>query len=601
MKIQSVRIIGMHKYRDITFNLLDMNYLYGLNGVGKSTVLQAIQFALLGYIPGTDKNKTAIFKHSNGNRFGVIVTFDNGQSISRGYVKTGKGITEKVIPDGFDTKQLLGNLEMPIMDFDQFIGMTANKMKDWFVDFLPDQDITLDWNQILTDSAFQCCTTQTLLDADLIPETVRTAEGISGSTLESIRQMNAYLKDSLSAKKQELARVEHTVQTLIYYADCDMSDSPESIREMINGETKNMQDLIMLKAHAESNAKYSAMYEAAIKDAGTESDRVNLVDQITEVTKGQVSIASECQYYSDLISEVDKQVFDKQRIANSKSVCPYTESKCAEIENLSEQYSADIISLKTRRDKLVIKYEDAKQRLAEVETKKKQMCADLDRMQNASHQVEKLKEMLYEDALARDTVLYDSEIAESQRHIETLRTRLSQIESNLRYEQLTIGLTNDKYRMEQTIEILKAWIKLTDVNGMQSELMQAPFRDLADRITAKLRTLFGTEDIKAAFNLEEKANSFSFGIIRSGSYIEYDMISSGEKCLYTLALIMSLTEMSNAQLKLLLVDDLLDHLDSEKIQACFKTLYNSNEIQIILAGVQECKHPQADSFVITII
>lgn len=601
MKIQSVRIIGMHKYKDITFNMLDMNYLYGMNGVGKSTVMQAIQLALLGYIPGTDKSKSAIFKHSNGNYLGVSVMFDDGQSISREFIKSGKGITEKVTPDGFDTKHLLGNLEMPIMDFNQFIGMTANKLKDWFVDFLPDQDNTIDWNQILTDSAFQCCTAMNLLDSELIPETVRTAEGFCGSTLESIRQLNVHLKDSLSAKKQELARVEHTVQTLIYYADCDMSDSPEAINEMINGETRTMQDIITLKAHAESNARYAAILESAKNDAGTEDDRTNLANQISEIGKCQVSIAAECRNYSDSISDIDKQIFDKKRIANSNGVCPYTESKCDSIESLSEKYAEEIRILKARRDEYVIKYEDAKQRLAEIESKKMKMCSDFDKMQNALHQVEKLNGMLYEDALARDAALYDSEIAESQRHIESMRNRLSQIEANIRYEQLTNGLTNDKYRLEQTIEILKAWIKLTDVNGMQSELMQAPFRDLADRITAKLRTLFGTNDITAAFNLEEKANSFSFGIIRAGAYIEYDMISSGEKCLYTLALIMSLTEVSNAQLKLLLVDDLLDHLDSDKIQSAFQTLYNSNEIQIILAGVQECKHPQADSFVITII
>ena len=35
--------------------------LLGPNGAGKTTIIQAIQLALLGYIPGTDKNKTAIF------------------------------------------------------------------------------------------------------------------------------------------------------------------------------------------------------------------------------------------------------------------------------------------------------------------------------------------------------------------------------------------------------------------------------------------------------------------------------------------------------------------------------------------------------------
>ena len=132
--------------------------------------------------------------------------------------------------------------------------------------------------------------------------------------------------------------------------------------------------------------------------------------------------------------------------------------------------------------------------------------------------------------------------------------------------------------------------------------MKAPFKSLADSITVKLQGLFGSNEIKADFNLEERANSFSFGIIRDDmGYIEFDMLSSGEKCLYTLALVLSLVEMSSADLKLLLVDDLLDHLDSVKIQAVFQTLYDSNGAQIILAGVQQCKHPAAESIVISLM
>ena len=70
MKISSVTIEGMHKLgqpKKYTFN--NLTYLYGPNGSGKSTVLEAIQLALLGYIPGMNKKNDYYAKSSNGISF----------------------------------------------------------------------------------------------------------------------------------------------------------------------------------------------------------------------------------------------------------------------------------------------------------------------------------------------------------------------------------------------------------------------------------------------------------------------------------------------------------------------------------------------------
>ena len=603
MKIKSIRIAGMHKVNDAVYFVRNMTYLYGPNGVGKSTVLQAIQLAILGYIPGTDKNKTAIFKHcGNGRKMSVSVEFDNGWFIKREYYKTSKGITEdvKAAPSGITSSDILGSLELPVMDFNQFIGMTANKLKDWFVSFLPDEDTSIDWTEILTNSAGKITKGYPMLDPDLIYNTVHNAIDFEGSALDRIRQMNSYLKDNLSAVKLDMSRVEHTVQTLIYYSDCDMSESTESIKAQIDGETYQMQSLTTLKAHAESNARYSTLLDSYRRAADTPEQREYLKSKISVMEQEIEVIKTQCQNLSTSLTETDSMIFDKSRIAQSDGMCPYTKSVCESIKALAEQYKYETKSLKETRDAIAEDLEDAKLRLSEKEDELRRVSTKLDQMYGAANQVEKLTATIFQDALGKDISMYDEEIEASKKHIEELRTKLSHIEANRQYEELTDKLTNDKYRLEQNIEILKAWIKLTDVNGMQSEIMKLPFKNLATDITIKLRALFDNEDITASFNLEERANSFSFGIIRNGQYIEYDMLSSGEKCLYTLALTMSLIEMSDASLKLLLVDDLLDHLDQSKIAAAFETLYKCTNIQIILAGVQQCNHLDSDKFVISL-
>lgn len=603
MKIKSIRITGMHKVNDTIYFVGNMAYLYGPNGVGKSTVLEAIQLAVLGYIPGTDKNKTAIFKHcGNGRKMSVCVTFDNENYITREYCRTSKGITEDVksYPSGLTSADILGSIELPVLDFNQFIGMTANKMKDWFVSFLPNQDTPIDWENILTDSAGKITKGYPMLDPDLIYNTVHNAIDFEGSALDRIRQMNAYLKDNLSAVKMDLSRVEHTVQTLIYYADCDMSESVDTIRLQIDGETTQMQNLTTQKAHAESNAKYATLIDSYRRTADTPDQREKLKSKISDIELEIEDIKVQCQNLNASLTETDTLIFDKSRIAQSDGMCPYTKSVCDSIKSLAEQYKTETKSLKETRSAIADDLESTKLKLSEKEDELRQMSTKLDQMYGAANQIDKLSAAIYQDALSADAGLYDSEIEKSKKHIEELRTKLSHIEANMRYEELTDKLTNDKYRLEQNIEILKAWIKLTDVNGMQSEIMKLPFTNLATDITNNLQALFATDTITAAFNIEEKANSFSFGVKRNGQYIEYDMLSSGEKCLYTLALTMSLVEMSNAKLKMLLVDDLLDHLDSLKIEQVFETLYNCTSIQIILAGVQKSTHLDSDSFVINI-
>ena len=64
MKLKSVDIWNMHSVKNKHIELADKNILVGKNGSGKSTVLNAIQLALLGYIPGTNKQNRDIFNHA---------------------------------------------------------------------------------------------------------------------------------------------------------------------------------------------------------------------------------------------------------------------------------------------------------------------------------------------------------------------------------------------------------------------------------------------------------------------------------------------------------------------------------------------------------
>ena len=118
--------------------------------------------------------------------------------------------------------------------------------------------------------------------------------------------------------------------------------------------------------------------------------------------------------------------------------------------------------------------------------------------------------------------------------------------------------------------------------------MSKPFEDLAAEMSDYLTKMFG-QPTKAQFGLLAKANSFSFGLIRDDSYIEFDYLSSGERCLFTLALILCIMNRSKSPVRTIFIDDILDHLDESNSDYLFETLKTISGIQFIMAGVKQCK------------
>ena len=598
MKIESIRIIGMHNVKDRTYNLNDMNYLFGQNGSGKSTVLQAIQLAVLGYIPGTDKTKSAIFAHANGDAMSVELHLDNGTKIIRQWYKTSKGIIEdfRSIPDVINPADYIGKLKIPIMDINAFLAMTANKMKDWFIDFLPDVDTGgIDWKSTLTSALPSF---NEVLEPEFITECAAHADSLKGSTLECVRDMNTFFKESLSECKAELSRVEHTVQSLIFYSDCAM-DNPDTIREMISGEKKILKSLNDSLYSAEHNAEIKQTIEGLIAERDALGDESTIKDELASCEDEFVKRCNELETLKNMRYEYSSAIKNNQAIIAGNGMCPYSKSKCESIvnqidsaKNAVEMFTASM----NEADKQITSISAEIRRL---DSKITSLKNSLPRIQSLSNQIAYLESSIHTDALACDVDMLANEIRVSETHISDLEKQLAQIEANLKYDELTKNLTLQKFKLEQRIDMLKAWVKLTDVNGMQSDIMKAPFWKLKQTVSEYLSEFYG-DTIEAEFILEEKANSFSFGIIRNGSYIRYELLSSGEKCLFVLALTLAMIKMSDAQLKFILIDDILDHLDSKKIDACFETLYEISGVQIILAGVKDCNHPNASEFIINI-
>lgn len=589
MKLQSITIEGMHNVSRKTYQLNNLTYFYGKNGAGKTTVLNAIQLALLGYIPGTSKTNEAIFRHSNNHTMAVTLVFDDSTRIRRIWTKSGTKVSASVeiVPE-VDLKSIIDNLELPIFNFNDFVGMTSNKLKDWFIQFLPGNSDTINWDKEFSKYISDDAERSTVLnDAKIAGAT--TAVGIDG-----VRQMNMYLKNLLSFKKSELDRMVSTIQSLVHYEDVPDDMTVEYIDAELNQNNELLQKGLQYEAIQKQNDNIRNQIDSTFSHLKDSID----TDEIAIKLKSDLEIADKqfneftVQNYSSVIAELNYDIQSKQKIINSKGVCPYTSASCESISNLKSQYESACVEIQKSIDKFNAMDKEQTEKLNQLNFNRSILINQYHKLESEYNERDRLKSLYQE--IPDDCKNINIEFLK-QRNSELINLK-SKILANNQYSELIDKLTEDKFKCDSDITVINKLVKLTDANNMQTTMMESPFINLAHSMDAYMQKVFGKE-VSVKFNLSSKANSFNFGLVREDSYIPFDLLSSGEKCLFTFAMMMCIVNISESPLKLIMIDDMLDHLDTDRVKELFNSLNAVEDIQIILAGVQPYNLNNADTVV----
>ena len=586
MKIKSIYIDGLHNASNKTYNFGDIVYIFGNNGIGKSTILQAIQLALLGYIPGTAKNsREALLRHSPKDDITVKLTLDDVVVMRRIMLGTSKLV---ITPEDYDISTIIKDIELPIFNFNEFVGQTANKLKEYFIkNILPTTDGNLDWEAILNNSIqeYNFTDTDKILDYGM-----SLVSNLDGDVLDQVIAANTKFKEEQSFNKSELQRLQNTVDSLIYYDDYV---GPTNLDE-INSQ------LLILGSLRDQLIRYNSAMDAT-KATMEELDKLNseinylggqgghdLKNRELAQFKSQYQELSEnVNLMQNRLATLKAQDSASESIIQSKGVCPYTKESCRAITTKIEDLRNDSVTTKATIVELNTSLETANSYLNELNLKIRKCESTINDFNMKWNRMESLKKVTSDLPEKPNT---DKDIYTINAEIDALTQSKSKLEANIRYNKTIDNITNLKYEAELRGKALSAWVKKTDTNGLQTTIMQKPFEELADKMTGYIRQMYGNDNLKAHFKISSKANSFSFGLIREGTYIPYDLLSSGEKCLYALALMICIINNSKSPLRVLLLDDAFDHLDSNAIENTFATLKNVKDIQFIFAGVKHCNN-----------
>ena len=622
MRIESITIEGMHKLsRPTTYTFEDMNYIFGTNGAGKSTILQAIQLALLGYIPGTNKKIGDIFNHSCGRKMEITLNLSGGISIKKCWEKNAKSIsyTEDITPEGTKISEIIGNAELPILDFGAFIGLSSNMLKAWFINFLPKTDSKFDWGAELTQAAINADVIE--LDLEFKESIIEKLSEIKASGVDAVIEANQIIKDMLSVEQQKLAMLDGGIQSLIYYDDAAVSDYTSEIANInqqlshiSNLRTKAIEDKAKLVAY---NPLKSKQEETKLSAENLEEDEeyisaCQLLSECKENIKilcGHIeALNNQYETIKDRCILIDTQIANYQTTLSGNGVCPYSNELCSTITSSLSHIQKRVDDLNTQRIAI-------KDNMLEVVRKKEAFETDVKSIE--------LQKTSYENRIRQLTLLYAqnaeieqklsmivpigtvedkiAEIAEYDQQAEALRMKLSHCVANQKYDETIDKFTNERLVIQNHVDLLGIWKKYTDANNLQTKVAVEPFMELEANVDKYLTNLFH-EDVRFRAKLSTKANSFSFGITRDDGYtsheiyIPYDLLSSGEKTLVAFSIMLYIASANTGKLKLVMVDDMLDHLDGENVYTLFDRLSEIEDLQliedlqIITAGVKEVEN-----------
>lgn len=622
MKLSCVNITGMHNIVAPTTVSLDnkLTYIFGKNGSGKSTIVEAIQLALLGYIPGYGKKNQDIMKHANGDMMSVEVVFDSGESVKRIYIKDKTSVKCTVVsePEHLDLPSLIGQIELPVFNFNEFAGSSSNKQKEWFISYLPSSKKTVNWDNELAESIkTKMLTTDKSIIMTEAREIIDNVMKIMRANTPAaiVAEINKQFKEVVSLKKSKIDQLTNTYASLTSMESVSSSAymSSASVKDRIDKVDVEREDIIKQKAIAatyrtktEQLAVYSALKTTIdddprvssiqAKEAGYDLDMGDIKARKEELDNWLVEAEPKLEEVTKQKYKLEQYINDLTNLIQRGCNCPYDKNPCDRLAAKTSEHSAECEEKKAEYIKVCNSYSQLATQVKDIREKKDTLDKQLGNI--IFKQIPALKneysniklEYRTRDALVEELNKMPS--VPSEEYYDERINELNETKKKLN-EEYTASLTQetnaelldtvfkDKLLQSESLDCFKEWVKLTGPNGLQTSLSDDVFSEAETHMTEYIQKMFG-KNYSAFFNVSQKANSFGFGLVVNNKRIFFETLSSGEKCAYVVALIAYLLERSS--FKIALIDDIFDHLDPENAVKCVKCINKLKDIQFIVTG-----------------
>lgn len=275
-----IRNIGMENVKGQTAvqELSGKDIIIGRNGAGKTTRIQTLGLAMLGYVPGKGKTTADTFKLASADEMAVSMDTDSF-SFERRFTKTKKlgksGETEVKISQKLSVSPSMGETtntqkeqrikqemgDLPVMlDFGTFIAMTDNQQRD-FIYNLSGSGFT--WDRQRVESELKA----SLLTSDLMETNPELYECMKENIEETMKQyregidiqsgilaMSEFAKDQLKYWKKEKINADGAAKKLTELknrgmeTDRDLAINQDKLKELQDKKEQIIKEIAEISA-----------------------------------------------------------------------------------------------------------------------------------------------------------------------------------------------------------------------------------------------------------------------------------------------------------------------------------------------------------------
>lgn len=154
MRINNIAIKDFKGIKGVEVQQLHgLDLILGENGTGKSTRLKAIQYAMLGYVPGEGELASAIYQSSSRSNDSMSVGMEfDGFKFTRSLIKKGNAVSQKIRIQDVDVATTKAEIELnekvgrfPVMfDIGQFTGLSDDKKKAFIFEIAKSESVDED-------------------------------------------------------------------------------------------------------------------------------------------------------------------------------------------------------------------------------------------------------------------------------------------------------------------------------------------------------------------------------------------------------------------------------------------------------------------------
>ena len=322
--------------------LTGKDIIIGRNGAGKTTRMQTIGLAMLGYVPGKGKTTADTFKLASDDEMAVRMETDTF-GFDRTFTKTSKmkadGTTDVKISQKLSVRPSMGETtntqkenrirqelgDFPVMlDFGAFIAMTDNQQRDFIYNLSGNG---FSWDRARVEKELM----QALLNPEMQENNAELYECMQGCIEETMRQyregidvqsgilaMAEYAKDKLKYWKKEKITADGAAKKLTELknrgqeTDRDLAINQEKLKEL-----QEKRETI-IKELAELAAKNKVLEDKA-------KEQEKLLDEIAKLEE-----APDSERMSDLEDEIATLIAE---IAEKEALEPGYDQKAIHLQN----------------------------------------------------------------------------------------------------------------------------------------------------------------------------------------------------------------------------------------------------------------------------